>query len=81
MEHIANMFGYAKLEMWPPSRGKEVREYSKAMRSMTFSEWEIGVVEFGNFEEKYRNNMSELQKTIVNALKVYCETAGGTDEL
>ena len=81
IEHIANMFGYAKLDQWPPSRGKEVREYSKAMRSMHFSEWEIGVVEFGNFEEKYRDNMSELQKTIVNALKVYCQTAGGKDEL
>lgn len=82
IEHIANMFGYASLDQWPPNYGREVKEYSKAMRSMHFNEWEIAVTAFGNFEEKYRDKMSNLQKTILNVLIVYCETASLTaDEL
>lgn len=78
IEHIANMFDYANLDLWPPSRGKEVRDYAKAMRSMHFNEWELAVDELRNFEEKYRDKTSDLQKTILNTLIVYCEAASLT---
>jgi len=81
IEHIANMFLYADLGHWPPNRGKEVREYSKATRSLHFNEWELAAIEFGKFEEKYRSQMSELQKTIVRVLQIYCQAAAGSDEL
>ena len=72
MDHILDMFHYSDLNHFPPVKGIEVREYANAMRLFHFGDWEYAIEAFGDFEKKYNDKMSELQKTIVNALKVYC---------
>ena len=81
IQHIADMFLYANLNNFPPAKTRSLRDWGKAMRAMQFNEFELAYVEFGLFEETYEDKTTDLQKTIITALKKYCEAAAVDQEL
>jgi len=79
IQEVADMFLYANLNDYPLAKSREEKIWARGMQSLQARNWEIAFVEFEKLQRTSREELSNLQLSLLNVLKQYCKSVSGID--